>query len=338
MDLKSKSSNIASIQEDGEQSYKANEFSDSQSQDQYQLKNIMHKKIKKYQQKRKSCNWGSGRPSKQNNTVSNNQQNQLQLTDDLSKFWFGTDISMQLIIYLCKVGNMIPKVVTGIPAAKKKKDFIKYDKDKETLQNHSIETHLNIKKYSNQLKKELKIKHSKLLEYLQYSEDTTYMFLEENNICQDQLHLYKYISQENKIGLEVVLKYLSPKFILTYKFIIQEYYQKNVNIDILIDTILKKLIDDQQNHKMIFDRQLIYELTKDDINLINEIESNPHKAEFHLYQNSRIRNLNFFSNTFNDEVEEITRKSLWIRQFVQGFIEILQNCDINTQIEQKNIK
>lgn len=44
---------------------------------------------------------------------------------------------------------MIPKVVTGIPAAKKKKDFIKYDKDKETLQNHSIETHLNIKKYSN---------------------------------------------------------------------------------------------------------------------------------------------------------------------------------------------
>ncbi|CAD8181673.1 unnamed protein product [Paramecium octaurelia] len=317
---------------DDEQSQKVYDYNDSRSQDLYKQIPNTHKKIKKYSAKRKSCNWGSGRPSKNEKSDLEIQKNQLLLKEVLSNLWFGTDISLQLITYLCKMGNMIPKVVTGIPASKNKKDFMKYDidtnKDIKTYQSHQEK-----KKYSNSLKKDLKDKHKMLLEYLQYSEDTTYLFLGDNKNCQDKLYLGNYIMEkETKIGLEVVIKNLSPKFVPTYKFLVQDYYQNNnVNFEILVDNILNNLIENQQNHKMIFDRQLIYELTKDDINLINQIESKPSMADFHMYQNTSIRKLNFQSNTFNDEVEEINRTSPWIRQFIGGFIEILQNCGKNTQ-------
>lgn len=49
------------------------------------------------------------------------------MNDALSSLWFGRDISMKMIIYLCKMGNMIFKVVTGIPASKIRKGFMKYD-------------------------------------------------------------------------------------------------------------------------------------------------------------------------------------------------------------------
>ncbi|CAK89133.1 unnamed protein product (macronuclear) [Paramecium tetraurelia] len=325
-----KSQNTSQFED--ELSQKVYEYNDSPSQDLQKLIKNTHKKIKKPSAKRKSCNWGSGRPSKNHKAGSDIQKNQLLLKEVLSNLWFGTDISLQLITYLCKMGNMIPKVVTGIPASKNKKDFMKYDintnRDVKTYQSHQEK-----KKYSNSLKKDLKDKHKMLLEYLQYSEETTYLFLGDNRNCEDKLYLDDYIMEkESKIGLEVVIKNLSPKFVYTYKFIVQEYYQNNnVNFETLVDNILNNLKTNQQNHKMIFDRQLIYELTKDDINLINEIESKPSMADFHMYQNTSIRKLNFCSNTFNDEVEEINRMSSWIRQFISGFIEILQNCDKITQ-------
>lgn len=36
--------------------------------------------------------------------------------------WFGREISMKILIYLCKMGNMIFKVKTGKPAEKVKEE------------------------------------------------------------------------------------------------------------------------------------------------------------------------------------------------------------------------
>ncbi|CAD8094425.1 unnamed protein product [Paramecium sonneborni] len=301
------------------QTFKQNEFSDLDSdfKENRKVKSTKPKKIKKQQPKSKSGNWGSGRPSKNKKTIADNQQNQ-QLTEEaLQNLWFGRDISMKIIIYLCKMGNMIFKVVTGIPASKIKKGFMKVDSY----------THQDKKKYSNQLKKDLKNKYSQILQYLDYPIETTYLFLGQNNNYNNKLYLNN-IPEETKNGLEIVMKYLSPKFIDTYKLIVKEFFQnqKDVYQNTFIDNIVQQLIENYQDHKMIFDRQLIFELTKDDCILINEIESDPLQAQIHLYQNSSLRNLNFFSNTFNDEVDEIKKNSNWIRQFIQGFIEILQIC------------
>lgn len=51
---------------------------------------------------------------------------------------------------------MIGKVVTGIPASKNRQDFMKYDKETNSSRQIDV-THQIKKKYSNQLKKELKV-------------------------------------------------------------------------------------------------------------------------------------------------------------------------------------
>ncbi|CAD8097992.1 unnamed protein product [Paramecium sonneborni] len=297
---------------------------DSDCEDRENLKKIKQKKIKKQSFKSKSGNWGSGRPSKNKKVVANDQQNQEFFDDNLSNLWFGRDISMKIIIYLCKMGNMIFKVVTGIPASKIKKGFLKTD---EIV--HEVK-----KKYSNQLKKDFKNKCSRLLQYLDYPEDTTYMFLGKNNNYPNKLFLNN-LPEEIKIGLEIVMKYISPQFIDTYKLIVKEYFQNQKSDYNIIDNIISKLIENYQDHKMIFDRQLIYELTKDDCSFISLIESNPIYASFHYSQNSTIGFFNFSSNTFNDEVEEIKKKSEWIRQFIKGFVEILSSCYPKTQLIQE---
>ncbi|CAD8176432.1 unnamed protein product [Paramecium pentaurelia] len=322
MGFQSKSQNQNSSSTDDKQSFKVNQSSDSDQHDQIMLKKNQLQKIRKPLAKRKISNWGSGRPSKSTKIKDDPRQNLQFMNEALSSLWFGRDISMKMIIYLCKMGNMISKVVTGVPASKIRKGFMKYDQN----------THQDKKKYSIQLKKDLKNKNSRLLEYLNYPEDTTYLFLEKNSNCEDKLQLNN-ISEETKVGLEVVMKSLSKNFVHTYKFIVKEYFQNQHDFieNNLVDNIVRKLVENYQHHKMIFDRQLIHELTKDDFALINDIESNPLQAQIHLFQNSSIRNINFFTNTFNDQVEEIKKNSCWIRQFIQGFIEILQNCDpLNT--------
>ncbi|CAK86379.1 unnamed protein product (macronuclear) [Paramecium tetraurelia] len=319
--MESKSQNQNSSLTDDKQ-FKVNQSSDSDDHEQNMLKKNQHKKIRKSLTKRKSSNWGSGRPSKRTETNDDHQWSHQLKNEALSGLWFGRDISMKMIIYLCKMGNMIFKVVTGIPASKIRKGFMKFDSN----------SHQDKKKYSLQLKKDLKNKNSRLLEYLNYPADTTYMFLEKNNNCEDKLSL-KNISEESQIGLEVVMKSLSKNFVNTYKFIIREYFQNSQDFleNNLVDNIVRQLVENHQDHKMLFDRQLIHELTKDDYALINEIESDPYQAQIHQYQNSGIRNINFFSNTYKDEVEEIKKNSFWIREFIEGFIEILQGSNIQIQ-------
>lgn len=77
------------------------------------------------------------------------------------------------------------------------------------------------------------------------------MFLGMNPDQNDNLRLPENsnISKTMKQGLDVILKYLSPEFVATYKLMIGYYFlYHEYTIDTIIDTILKKLKANFKDH------------------------------------------------------------------------------------------
>ncbi|CAD8172848.1 unnamed protein product [Paramecium octaurelia] len=281
------------------------------------------KKSKKIKNKvQKQTNWNPGRPGKP--SISQLPIDQFQvIKSSMKNIWFCTDISMRCLIYLCKKGNMILKVKTGKPAETVKKDFLDL----------FGKTHLKpYKKFKKEFKKKLKEKNAAILKHLGYSEQTTYLFLSNNDGDQIDLKL-ECVTNETKQGLLSLIRYLSPQFTYTYKVIVECFYSllamsqeedNQFTINNIVEAIVEKLKSDKKNHKMIFDMQLIQELLLGDYVLMNEIENEPEQAVLHLRSNEGVNLPNFAANSYKDQVESIEQYSNWINTFIREFVEILK--------------
>ncbi|CAK86055.1 unnamed protein product (macronuclear) [Paramecium tetraurelia] len=290
------------------------------------------KKSKKIKNKvQKQTNWNPGRPGKP--SISQLPIDQFQvIKSSMKNIWFCTDISMRCLIYLCKKGNMILKVKTGKPAETVKKEFLDLF-GKTNLKSY--------KKFKKEFKKKLKVslsystkeKNAAILQHLGYSEQTTYLFLSNNDGDQIDLKL-ECVTNETKQGLLSLIRYLSPQFTYTYKVIVECFYSllamsqqeedNQFNINNIVESIVEKLKSDKKNHKMIFDMQLIQELLLGDYVLMNEIENEPEQAVLHLRSNEGVNLPNFTANSYKDQVESIEQYSNWINTFIREFVEILK--------------
>ncbi|CAD8162308.1 unnamed protein product [Paramecium pentaurelia] len=275
-------------------------------------------KIKKKERKQKQPNWNPGRPGKPQISQLPFEQD-LFMQSSMKNIWFCTDISMKCLIYLCKKGNMILKIKTGKPAESVKKDFL------NLFGKTNIKSY---KKYKKEFKKKLKEKNIAILKHLGYSEKTTYLFLSNNEGDQIDLKL-ECVTNSTKQGLLSLIRYLSPQFTYTYKVIVECFYSclalsQEDNQNTIIDTIVDKLKSDKENHKMIFDMQLIQELLLYDFELLNQIENDPEKANLYQRSNMSVNVPNFNTNFYKDQVESIEQYSNWINTFISEFVEILK--------------
>lgn len=68
----------------------------------------------------------------------------------------------------------------------------------------------------------------------------------------------------------MILKYLSPEFVKTYILIVDYYYfNRELSIDNIADTIIEKLKANKTHHKLIFDLLIIKELLGEDLKLMD---------------------------------------------------------------------